>query len=166
MKKINLSTILLVGAFLFLAYKLTRRYLLKPSMKFETAMLVDIATNDSLTIKSLRGQVVMVSCFQTWCADCARETADLDELAELLQSPQFLILYISDESPEKMQTFKKRFASRHIRYTHTNQPLKNWGIHAYPTTFLLNKKGEVVETKQEGYHWSANAATLQSLLAE
>jgi thiol-disulfide isomerase/thioredoxin len=166
MKKISIGTVFIVGALCFLAYKLTRRFLIKPTMQFESAVLVDIETNDTFSIQHMRGQVLMISCFQTWCGDCARETVDLDHLANSLSSPLFSIVYISDESKEKILAFKKRFGSQHIRFAQTSQRLNDWGIHAYPTTFLLNKKGMVVKTKQEGYSWSNDDTEIRTMLAE
>jgi hypothetical protein len=40
------------------------------------------------------------------------------------------------------------------------------GIRSFPSTFLLNKKGEVIMTKLEGYEWLQEAEAIQKLLAE
>ena len=40
------------------------------------------------------------------------------------------------------------------------------GVHVYPTTYLLNKKGEVVLSKLEGYDWSQEKETIKKLLSD
>ena len=40
------------------------------------------------------------------------------------------------------------------------------GIYVFPTTYLLNKKGEVVQSKLEGYNWALEKETIKKLISE
>ena len=136
-----------------------------PKMKFQAAALITVDSSRSITINDFKGSVVIVSCYQTWCVDCARETPILNQLALDLNSDKFTIIYISDEGNEKQNLFRSRFASDKILFTKSGKRLADFGIHVYPTTFLLNKKGEVITTKSEGYDWLTEKAGIKELIA-
>jgi hypothetical protein len=67
---------------------------------------------------------------------------------------------------EKQNSFRSRFPSNKILYTQSQKSLADLGIHVYPTTFLLNKKGEVIKTKLEGYDWSVEKNAIRELITQ
>jgi thiol-disulfide isomerase/thioredoxin len=166
MKKIRTSTIIGILLVAFFGYKLVKRYLLVPKMSFGSEQITLLDSKQTSSIDGLKGNVVIVSCYQTWCGDCARETPWLNELATHINASNFTILYISDEAEEKVTRFRKRFDSDKIVFAKSGKRLGELGIRSFPTTFLLNKNGEVVQTKLEGYDWKKETETIQKLLAE
>ena len=158
MKK-YLSIIVLIAGFLFLGIKLYYKNV-APQMNFQNTVLTLLSNNTKTTINDLRGQVVMVSFFQSWCIDCAKE------LTTAINNDKFKTLYISDENVHKIEGFKSRFLSDKIVFAKYNEPLSSLGIHVYPTTYLLNKKGKTVLVKLEGYDWQKEKATIEKLLTE
>lgn len=166
MKKISVTTIIALLLLAFAGYRIVKRYLMIPKMTFQSEVLTAIDSNYTTSIDAQKGNVVIVSCYQTWCGDCARETPGLNQLAEKINSPKFTVLYISDEPEEKVNRFRKRFASDKILYTKSEKRLGELGIRSFPSTFLINKKGEVVETKLEGYDWLQEEEKIKKLLAE
>lgn len=137
-----------------------------PKMGFNATVLTAAADKHQLTINDYLGKVVIVSCFQTWCGACAAETPVLNQLAANLNTEKFAVIYITDEADEKLQAFRARLATGNILFTYSNKSLASLGIYVYPTTFLLNKKGDVVITKLEGYDWLAEEALIRKLIAE
>jgi thiol-disulfide isomerase/thioredoxin len=137
-----------------------------PKMGFNAAELITVDDNKKITINDYRGKVVIVSCFQTWCSDCAGETPVLNQLAANLNSDKFKIIYITDEGNDKLKSFRNRLPSDKILFTYSAKSLVSLGIHVYPTTFLLNKKGDVVKTKLEGYDWLQDEAVIKKLIAD
>lgn len=137
-----------------------------PEMKFQTSELVSVPDNKKTTIKELNGNVVLVSFFQTWCGPCAGEVRVLDQLASKLNSDQFKVLYVSDEDADKISSFQARFFSNHITYTQSTETAADLGIYVFPTTYLLNKNGEVVNSKLEGYNWVLEKDAIEKLLSE
>jgi thiol-disulfide isomerase/thioredoxin len=137
-----------------------------PKMGFNAAELITVDDNRKITINDYRGNVVIVSCFQTWCGDCAEETPVLNQLAANLNSDQFKVLYITDEENDKLKSFRARLPSDKILFTYSAKSLASLNIHVYPTTFLLNKSGEVIKTKLEGYDWLQEETLIKKLIAE
>lgn len=164
MKK-YLSIIVLIAGLLFLGIKLYNKNV-APKMNFQNTALTLLSNNTKTTINDFSGQVVMVSFFQSWCIDCAKETPILNELATAINNDKFKTLYISDEDVRKIEGFKNRFLSDKIIFAKSNEPLSSLGIHVYPTTYLLNKKGKTVLVKLEGYDWLKEKATIEKLLIE
>ena len=113
--------------------------LFPPKMKFYTEGLITIDNGRHTSLKDFKGNVVIVSCYQTWCTDCARETSILNELATKIHSNKFQVIYVSDEDVVKINSFRQRFLSDKILFTQYPGIMSSLGIHTFPTNFLLNK---------------------------
>ena len=135
-------------------------------MTFNSAPLITVDGNLETAIDDYRGNVVIVSFFQTWCGDCAQETPILNQLADNLAPEKFKVIYITDERNGKLKIFRSRLPSDKILFTYSAKSLSGLGIQVYPTTYLLDKKGRVVTTKLEGYDWLLKENEIRKLLAE
>lgn len=164
MKRISITTVIAFLLLAYVGYRIVKRYLLIPQMSFRSEQLTLLDGKKTTSIDAMKGKVVIVSCYQTWCGDCARETPWLNELAATIDSSRFTVLYISDEPEEKVNRFRNRFASGRIVFAKSENRLGELGIRSFPSTFLLNKKGEVVKTKLEGYDWGKDTEEILGLL--
>lgn len=107
-----------------------------------------------LDVNSLKGQVYIVSFFQSWCGDCRREIPELEALQKNVGGKKYLkILMISDESFEKIQQVKNA-SKANLDFYQSSEKLKDLGIRRYPTTYLINKNGKTVEAKTEHIFWN------------
>lgn len=166
--KNKLSSIIFYAIIILAAGWGIRWYMRKtvaPKMEFQTSELLLTGSNTKTTINDLRGNVVIVSFFQTWCGHCAQEIPVLNNLAAMLNSNHFKILCISDEDKDLINTYQNRFTSANIMFAHSTKSLTSLGIHVYPTTYLLNKNGEVIQSKLEGYNWALEKGTIEKLLS-
>ena len=112
-------------------------------------------------MKSLKGKVVVVSYFQTWCGDCVKEQPELQKLQNRF-GDSLVILMVSDEPIYKIKAFKERFQSN-LNFYHSDAKLKtDLGVRAYPTTILMDKKGKEKLKRVEGIEWY-NAETIQAV---
>jgi hypothetical protein len=89
-----------------------------------------------------------------------------DELLASVNSPNLKILCISDEDINRINTLQSRFTPDKIMFALSSKSLAGLGIHVYPTTYLLNKKGEVIQSKLEGYNWAVEKEKIMNLVAE
>jgi thiol-disulfide isomerase/thioredoxin len=157
---IALIPLLIYGVRKFIQYKIP------PKMGFNASVFKTVDDNKNISINDYLGKVVIVSCFQTWCGSCAAETPVLNQLATNLNNPNFQVIYVTDEANDKLPSFRSRFASDKILFTFSESKLEKLNIYVYPTTFLINKKGEVVKTKLEGYDWLQEEALIKKMISE
>ena len=167
--KSKLSSIIFYAFIILAAGWGIRWYMRKtitPKMEFQTSELLLMGSNTKTTINDLKGNVVIVSFFQTWCGPCIQEMYVFEELLATVNSPDLKILCISDEDKERINKLQSRFTRDKLMFAYSEKSLSSLGIHVYPTTYLLNKKGEVIQSKLEGHDWALEKEIIKKLIAE
>ena len=106
-------------------------------------------------LASLRGKVVLVDFWATWCGPCVGEVPHVVETYEKLHAKGFEIIGISlDQDKEKLLSFTKDKKMTWEQYFDgkgwENQIAGKFGIHSIPAMWLVNKKGMVVSTNARG----------------
>jgi|SRR5579862_5771169 len=97
------------------------------------------------TLKELRGEVVMVNFWATWCPPCQKEMPDLEELYKQFRNQRFVILAISDEEAGKVRPF---ITERKITYPILLDPGHKVGdlfqVDGIPKSFVFDREGKLV----------------------
>jgi peroxiredoxin len=97
------------------------------------------------TLKDLRGKVVMVNFWATWCQPCRREMPDLEALYEQFKDQGLVILGISDEDAHKVRPF---IAQQKITYSILLDPGRKvndlFRMDSIPKTFVYDRSGKLV----------------------
>ncbi|HKW64092.1 MAG TPA: TlpA disulfide reductase family protein [Candidatus Acidoferrum sp.] len=108
-------------------------------------------------LSDLRGKVVVLNFWATWCPPCIEETPSLNKLQKYIESRNALVLGVSvDEDPNAYQKFLKdqgvvfptfRDLSVH-RDPATNiliAPIANgYGTAIYPETYVIGRNGRIL----------------------
>jgi peroxiredoxin len=96
-------------------------------------------------LKDLRGKVVLVNFWATWCPPCRKEMPDLEGLYEKFKAQGFLVLAISDEDAG---TVNKFLAERNITYPVLLDPGRKvneeFQIEGIPKSFVYDREGKLV----------------------
>jgi peroxiredoxin len=102
-------------------------------------------TGKSWTRASLKGKVVLVNFWATWCPPCRKEMPDLEALYNEFKGKGLVILAISDETLDKVKPFiadhKYTFPVLLDPGRKTNDVYKVDGI---PKSFVYNREGKLV----------------------
>jgi thiol-disulfide isomerase/thioredoxin len=96
-------------------------------------------------LSDLRGKVVLVNFWATWCPPCRREMPDLDKLNARFGPQGLVVLSISDENMAKVGPF---IASSGYRPAVLLDPggavHKEFHIEGIPKTYLFDRSGKLV----------------------
>ncbi len=123
-----------------------------PKDPFNKSALID-EHNNLVSFKDFKGKVLIVSYFQSWCKDCRLELPELMELQKKT-GDQLKIIIITDETFE-ISNQVRNYLRIDLPFYRSEKTLKEIGLRKFPTTYLLNKKGEVVDVKMDDdIHWN------------
>ena len=104
---------------------------------------------DSISLASLKGKVVLLDFWASWCMPCRAANKKLVKLYGKYKKQGFEIFSVSVDN--KKNDWMKAIEKDKITWLQVNDPQQsgapsavNWGISYLPTTFLINKNGDVV----------------------
>ncbi len=96
-------------------------------------------------LKELKGKVVLVNFWATWCPPCRKEMPDLNTLYQRFKDQGFVILAISDEEAGKVKPF---IAERKISYPVMLDPGRKvnelFQVEGIPKSFVYDREGKLV----------------------
>jgi peroxiredoxin len=100
----------------------------------------------SWTLKDLKGKVVLVNFWATWCPPCQKEMPDLEALYDQYKDQGFVIIAFSeDDETNKVAPF---IAERKITYPILLDPGQKIGnqfqVNGIPKSFLYDRDGKLV----------------------
>jgi peroxiredoxin len=96
-------------------------------------------------LQDLRGKVVLVNFWATWCPPCRKEMPDLDALYNKFKDRGFVVLAISDEEAAKVSPF---IAERKVSYPVLLDPGRKVNdafiVEGIPKSFVYDRGGKMV----------------------
>jgi peroxiredoxin len=99
----------------------------------------------SWNLKDLKGKVVLLNFWATWCPPCRKEMPDLEMLYRRFGAQGFIILGIDDEEAETVKPF---IAQQGITYPVLLDPGRKvntlFRIEGIPKTFVYDRDGKIV----------------------
>lgn len=106
-------------------------------------------TGDTLSSEDLRGQVVLVNFWATWCAPCRVEMPVLEAMYQRHRARGFTIVGLAMDraSTAEVAAFvRDREVTYPIAHVGAEAERPFGGIRGYPTSFLLDREGRVQHT--------------------
>lgn len=111
---------------------------------------------DSITLASQKGKVILLDFWASWCGPCRVSNKKLVKLYEKYKSQGFEIFGVSLD--QEKRDWEKAIQKDKIAWLQVNDPrgswnaktAADWNISVLPTSFLINKKGDVVAIDLDG----------------
>ncbi len=99
----------------------------------------------SWTFSELRGKVVLVNFWATWCPPCRKEMPDLDALYGRFAAKGFVVLGISDEEADKVEPFiREHKVSFPVLLDHGRKVNDLFVVEGIPKSFVYDRDGKLV----------------------
>ncbi len=120
------------------------------------AFTTQTITGKSLTLKSLRGKVVLLDYWATWCGPCRMATPTLEALYKKYGRKGFVVVGMSVDDAHTAAQVKPFTKAFHMTYPVTVNPQVNgragaaYNATGIPSQYLIDKKG-IVRWSQAGY---------------
>ena len=127
-----------------------------------------------LSLASLRGHVVLVDYWATWCGPCRMATPTLQGLHQKFAKRGLRVIGMSVDDDSTVSQVPAFARMMHMTYTITASPQANsqaaqlYNAGGIPAQYLIDKKG-VIRWAQEGFDPGEGpklSALIQKLLAE
>ena len=99
------------------------------------------------TLSELKGQVVFVNFWATWCPPCVEEMPSMQKLYSMLPKDKFKMLAVlNNDDPANAKKFAaKNGITLPILNDQANKVGPTYGLTGVPETFIVDKKGVLRE---------------------
>jgi len=116
-------------------------------------------------LSQLKGKVVMLNIWATWCPPCRKEMPTMETLYKKLKNADFVMLAASQDVDGKTTVLpyvQENGFSFPILLDVTGEVGKKYGVTGYPETFIIDRQGRIVH-HHIGYNDWTNPAVETAL---
>ncbi|MCP5153357.1 MAG: TlpA family protein disulfide reductase [Ectothiorhodospiraceae bacterium] len=123
----------------------------------------------ALRLSDLRGRVVLLNVWATWCPPCIRELPGLDTLAGRVAGAEgiaVVALSVDRDGAPVARPFFERLRVRHLELLVDPEQSIGWAlpVDVLPASYLLDRDGRLIGYLRSYVDWAAPAA--EALLRE
>jgi len=113
-------------------------------------MLNTIDGSATLSLKDLRGSVVVIDFWASWCPPCRRSLPGLAALEQRLKGLKVLAVNIDDDRVKGVEFLRRNRIKVVALYDQDKQVVKRYDVSAMPSALIIDKHG-VVRFVHVGY---------------
>jgi thiol-disulfide isomerase/thioredoxin len=97
-------------------------------------------------LADLRGQVVLLNFWATWCGPCRIEMPEFEKVYNAHKDDGLTILAVNNaETPAQVQEFRNQLSLTFPLLMDENGSIQNiYGIVSYPSTYVLDGEGAII----------------------
>ncbi len=118
----------------------------KPRLSSPALSLQD-TDGQTMDLATLRGKVVIINFWATWCPPCRREFPSMERLRQKLDGKPLLILAVNEgENLETIDQFTSTldlWPQFPILLDLEGDAMAFWPVRGLPTTFIIDKRGRM-----------------------
>ena len=110
------------------------------------ALVLPDLNDKMIDLRSLKGKVVVINFWASWCPPCVHEMPSMESLYQQFKDKPFTILGVNmAESKAEVNSFlsKKVKVTFPIVMDYDGAALKTWRVYAFPTSYVVDKQGKI-----------------------
>jgi peroxiredoxin len=149
--------LILVGGSLYIGSASSSRPTYEPATIVDMGdtapdFLLEDTEGKKVSLASLRGKVVLVNFWATWCPPCRAEMPSMEKLNQAMANEDFVMLAINVEEngrsvvPDFLKKTPLRFS---ILYDDQGVVQNLYGVYKFPESFVIRKDG-IIDDKVIG----------------
>jgi cytochrome c biogenesis protein CcmG/thiol:disulfide interchange protein DsbE len=102
--------------------------------------------NHKVQLKDLRGRVVVLNFWASWCVSCREEAAELERFWSRVKERNIIVLGVAiQDTPEAATEFAKAHGKTYpIAIDSTGRTGIDFGVYGVPETFIIDRDGKIL----------------------
>ena len=111
---------------------------------------------EKISFSDFRGKILLVNFWATWCAPCIKEMPSLDRLKSKVDGDfDVLAISVDRDGVEKVNDFfnENKITNLEEYFDTKNSLAKEMNLIGLPTSFFINKKGDLIGYFQGDMEW-------------
>ncbi len=111
----------------------------------------------NLDFSSLKGKVIFINFWATWCPPCVAEMPSIQELYNLYKDNDHVaFLIVSNEAPEKIKSFISKKKYNFPVYINQSGIPEILSFSSIPTSFVISKSGKIIVSEVGAVNWAGD----------
>jgi len=111
----------------------------------------------NLDFSTLKGKVIFINFWATWCPPCVAELPSIQELFNLYKdNKNVAFLIVSNESPDVIKSFISKKSYNFPVYINQSRIPDILSFSSIPTSFLISKSGKIIVSEVGAVNWAGD----------
>lgn len=134
-----------------------------PAPPIELESLLQAPGGSQASLESLKGKVIVLDFWATWCAPCLRSMPHLNQLVTELKDDPVVFIAVTNEREAMIKSFlKQRQLSAWVGIDANRSMFRDYRISGIPRTYIIDPAGKIAGTM---HPMNLNAQMLRDLVA-
>jgi len=129
--------------------------------------LKGITNATDVNLSELKGEVVFINYWATWCPPCRAEMPSLQSLYNDYKG-KVAFVFITSDAKDKVDSFYNKYNYELPTYNILSNPPKEIDTETLPATFVIDKNGKIALSEFGPANWNSNTVRelLDNLISE
>jgi len=118
--------------------------------------LIDV-NGDPINLANFKNKVVIINIWATWCPPCIAEMPSFQKLFyDYKENKEVVFFFVANDEAVKVKNFLNRKGYDLPVYFSVSQVPVELSSGSLPTTYILNKQGQIIVHKVGALDWSSS----------